>query len=155
MSVRSLIVFLFLVLSCSAKVHAVEKPADRDAFAGIKSAKVIFDVRVSDVEKLVFNLKLFSETLEGMQKRGLKTEMIVAFRGAGVRLLSASTLDGDAVDLFRALKKKGVRIEACAVAMRLFNADPASLIPEVSLVSNVFNSLIGYQQHGFAMIVIN
>jgi len=48
-----------------------------------------------------------------------------------------------------------VRFEACAVAMRVFKADPAGLVPEVKLVANVFNSFIGYQNKGYAMIAIN
>ena len=61
----------------------------------------------------------------------------------------------DAHDLFKALKARGVRFEVCAVAMRVFKADPARLIPEAKLVANVFNSLIGYQAKGYALIAIN
>jgi hypothetical protein len=39
--------------------------------------------------------------------------------------------------------------------MRIFKADPAGLIPEVKLVANVFSSLIGYQNKGYATIAIN
>lgn len=112
-------------------------------------------MRVADLDKLVFNLRLFDETLDGMVAQGVKARMIVAFRGPGVKLLTAAALDEEAVELFRNLKKKGVRFEACAVAMRVFKADPAGLIPEVKLVANVFNSFIGYQNKGYAMIAIN
>ena len=53
------------------------------------------------------------------------------------------------------MKKKGVQFEACAVAMRVLKVDQAGLVPEVKLVANVFNSLIGYQNKGYAMIAIN
>jgi intracellular sulfur oxidation DsrE/DsrF family protein len=155
MLIRSLMLTLLFILSCSPATYAVQKPDDREALSGLKSAKVIFDVRVPDLEKLVFNLGLFSETLEGMEAQGVTAEMIVVFRGPGVKLLSSAVLDEEAVDLFRALKKRGVRFEACSVAMRVFKADPAKLIPEVALVGNVFNSLIGYQNKGYAMIAIN
>ncbi len=59
------------------------------------------------------------------------------------------------LELGRSLKKKGVRFEACGAAMRILKADPAGLVPEVKLVANVFNSLIGYQNKDYAMIVIN
>ncbi len=81
--------------------------------------------------------------------------MMIAFRGPTVKLLTTNALDEEALDLFRVLKKKGVRFEACAVAMHILKADPAGLIPEVKLVSNVFNSLIGYQNKNYAVIVIN
>jgi len=155
MQFRALIIVVLLVLTCSPVLHAAQKPDDREALAGLKTAKVIFDVRVTDLDKLVFNLRLFEETLEGMVAQGVKPKMIVAFRGPGVKLLTATALDEEAVGLLQALKKKGVRFEACAVAMRLFKADPAGLVPEVKLVANVFNSFIGYQNKGYAMIAIN
>jgi intracellular sulfur oxidation DsrE/DsrF family protein len=144
-----------LTLACSPVLHAAQKPDDREALAGLKTAKVIFDVRVPDLEKLVFNLRLFNETFDGIAAQGVKPEMIVVFRGPGVRLLTATALDEDARDLFKELKKKGVRFEACAVAMRVFKTDPAGLVPDVKLVANVFNSLIGYQNKGYATIAIN
>jgi len=155
MLVRFLILPMLAILSFSTSMHAAEKPDDRVALAGLKTVKVIFDVRVADLDKLVFNLALFGETLEGIVAQGVKPEMIVAFRGPGVKLLSSATLDEEAINLLRALKERGVRFEACAVAMRIFKADPAGLIPEVILVANVFNSFIGYQNKGYAMIAIN
>src|SRR5512133_3417590 len=155
MHLRTFILAMLFMLTCSPALHAAQKPDDREALAGLKTAKVIFDVRVADLDKLVFNLRLFGETLEGLVAQGVKPDMIVAFRGPGVKLLTAAELDEEAVALFQTLKKKGVRFEACAVAMRVYKADPAGLIPEIKLVGNVFNSFIGYQNKGYAMIAIN
>jgi len=136
-------------------LQATPKPDDREALSGLAAAKVIFDVRFPDLEKLVANLSLLNETFDGMVTQGVKPEMIVVFRGPGVKLLSTAALNEDAVDLIRTLKEKGVRLEVCAVAMRIFHADPAELLPEMKLVANVFNSLIGYQNKGYAMIAVN
>jgi len=155
MRMQPFIVVLLLMMACSPVIHAAQKPDDREALSGLKTAKVIFDVRVADLDKLVFNLSLFDETLDGMVAQGVKPNMIVAFRGPGVKLLTATALDDEAIALFQTLKKKGVRFEACAVAMRVFKADPSKLIPEVKLVANVLNSFIGYQNKGFAIITIN
>jgi len=155
MHIRTFIIHVLLVLTCCHAVDAAQKPDDSEAFAGLKSAKVIFDVRVADLDKLLFNLKLFDETLEGMVAQGIKPEMIVAFRGPGVKLLTITALDEEAVALLQSLKKKGVRFEACAVAMRVFRVNPAGLVPEINLVANVLNSFIGYQNKGYAMIAIN
>ena len=76
-------------------------------------------------------------------------------RGPGVRLLLDTALDDEARRLLHTLKKMGVRFEACAVAMRVFKVDPEKLFSEITLVANVFNSLIGYQNKGYAMIAIN
>ena len=155
MLTRIMMLGILLLLACSPILRAAQKPDDREALAGLKSAKVIFDVRVPDLEKLDFNLRNLNETFDGIAAQGVKPEMIVVFRGPGVRLLTAAALDEEARDLFRELKRKGVRFEACSVAMRIFKADPAGLIPEVKLVANVFSSLIGYQNKGYATIAIN
>jgi len=143
------------MLACPPALYAGQKPDVSEALSGLSSAKVIFDMRVPDLEKLVFNLRVINETFEGMVALGVKPKMIVAFRGPGVRLLTAAALDEEARDLFRTLKKNGVRFEACGVAMRIFKADPVGLIPEVKLVANGFYSLIGYQNKGYATIANN
>jgi intracellular sulfur oxidation DsrE/DsrF family protein len=147
---------MLLMLTCSSPLHAIQKPDDHEALAGLKTAKVIFDVRVPDnLDKLIFNLKLINETWEGMSAQGVTPEMVVTFRGQVVTLLTTTALDEETIDLFRSLKKKGMRFEVCAIAMRILKADPEKLIPEVKLVANVFNSLTGYQNKGYAMIAIN
>ncbi len=142
-------------LTFAPALYAAEQPDDHDALQGLTAAKVVFDVRVPDMDKLVFNLGLVEETFDGLVAQGVTPTMVVSFRGPGVRLLTSPSMDADARDLFKALKARGVRFEVCAVAMRVFKADPAQLIPEVKLVANVFNSFIGYQSKGFALIAIN
>ena len=58
-------------------------------------------------------------------------------------------------ELVAELKKKGVRIEVCAVATRVFKVDNSALIPDILLVGNVLTSLIGYQNKGYALIPVN
>ena len=155
MFARIIILLILAVVSCRDPLFAAQKPDDHDALAGLKKAGVIFDVRVPDHEKLVFNLKLIKETFEGMVAQGVKPKMVVSFRGPGVKLLTAAEIDEEALELIRELKKKGVRIEVCSVALRVFKVEQAAIIPEVRLVANVFNSLIGYQNKGYALIAIN
>ena len=154
------IVLLLLLVSSPGLLNAAEKTPDRDALAGLKSAKVIFDVRVDDLDKLIFNLKLVSQTFKGMVAQGIKPVMVVAFRGPGVKFLSEEFLDeedsdDEVVDLLHDLDKKGVRLEVCAIALRSFKVERAELVSEVKVVANIFNSLIGYQNNGYALIVIN
>lgn len=155
MNIRGLLVITAFMLFCSPSLQAAQKTDDREALQGLKTAKVIFDVRVPDLEKLIFNLNLFKETFDGLVSQDIKPLMIVVFRGPGVRILTNAALDEEAKSLFQELKKKGIRFEACAVALRVFKADPEKLYPEIKLVANVFNSLIGYQNKGYAMIAIN
>ena len=99
---RCLMLVMLLMLTCSPSLQAESQLNDREALAGLKTAKVIFDVRVADLDKLVFNLRLFSETMEGIAAQGVKPEMVVTFRGPTVKLLTATALDEEALDLLRA-----------------------------------------------------
>lgn len=135
--------------------YADQKPSDGMALAGLKTAKVIFDVRVPDMDKLVFNLALIEETHEGLLAQGVKPTVVVSFRGPGVNLLTSSVISQEALELVRQLKKKNIRVEVCSVATRVFKVDNAAIIPEVKVVGNVFNSYIGYQNKGYALIAIN
>jgi intracellular sulfur oxidation DsrE/DsrF family protein len=154
-ALRFLALLATLVLCLVTPGMADAPPNDRDALKGLTHAKAVFDVRVPDSEKLIFNLGLINETLDGMLAQGVKPQLVVAFRGPGVKLLTQPHVDADAQELFKALKARGVRFEVCSVAMRTFKADASTLIPEVKLVGNVFNSFIGYQTRGYALIAIN
>jgi intracellular sulfur oxidation DsrE/DsrF family protein len=155
MRIWSLLAIIVVLLCCALPLHAAQKPDDRVALQGLKTAKVIFDVRVPDLDKLLFNLNLFRETYAGLVAQGVKPQMVVAFRGPGVRILTEAALDDEAKELIADLRQKGVRFEACAVALREFKADPEKLYPGIMLVANVFNSLIGYQNRGYGMVAIN
>lgn len=152
---RILVSALFFLLCVCGSALAGKKADDGEALTGLKTAAVIFDVRVPDAEKLLFNLELFTETWDGLVAQGVQPKMVISFRGPGVKLLTAPVIDNDALQLIRELKAKGVRFEACAVAMRVFKVDPAQLVPEVKLVANVLNSQIGYQNKGYATVSIN
>ena len=153
---------LMFAVSTPISVHAVQ-PDDRAALKGVKSGKGLFDINITDVNKLPLYLQVIKETNEGLRKQGIKPDLIVAFRGGAVRLVSSNRTGfstdekedlGQADELIRELAQQGVRFEACAIATRLFRVDNASIIPHVKVVGNTFISLIGYQASGYAIIPI-
>lgn len=148
-------VLLALSLICTMTAAAAPAPDDRTALQGLKSARVIFDVRVPDLEKLVFNLQLIKETLQGIRQQKVRPVAIVTFRGPGVKLVTRESADREVVELLAEMKADGVRFEVCNVAMRLFKVEQAAVIPEVVRVNNVLNSLIGYQNRGYALVTLN
>ncbi len=138
-------------------------PDDRTALQGVKSGKGIFDINITDVDKLPLYLQVIKETDDGLKKQGVKPDLVVAFRGGAVRFVSGNRTGfnpeqkvslGHADALLQELVKRGVRFEACAVATRLFKVDNATIIPDVKVVGNTFISLIGYQAKGYAIIPI-
>lgn len=159
--IASLIILLF-ACSQQAVAHAAA-PSDLVALQGVKSGKGIFDINITDAEKLPLYLQVIKETNEGLKTQGVKPDLIVAFRGSAVRLVSSirtgfSTDQKESLEhadeLIRELAKQGIRFEACSIATRLFHVDNASINPEVKVVANTFISLIGYQARGYAIIPI-
>jgi intracellular sulfur oxidation DsrE/DsrF family protein len=130
-------------------------PNDRYALKGLKQAKAIFDVRLAELDKVLFNLGLIKETWEGINAQGVKPSLIISLRGPAVRLFTRDQAPQELVELLAELKKMGVRIEICSVATRVFKVDNARLIPEVILVGNVLISQIGWQHKGYALITLN
>ena len=155
---------LIVVLFMSQNIIAEENvPDDSDALKGVTTGKVIFDINMSEAKKMTLYLKVIQQTVEDMQRQGVKPDVILAFRGLSVRLISTNREQMDLTDFdyldqiaqqLTTLHQKGVRMEACSVATKLFKVDNKSLLEFIKPVGNTFVSLTGYQAQGYANIPI-
>lgn len=162
MNKLSLIVGLTLLVS-PLLVHA-EKPADSAALEGVSTGKVVWDINSGDPRKLSLYLKVIQETYDDLVRQGVTPDMIFAFRGRSVLLISTEReeipleqhvyLDEVAELLADLNKRPGVKMEACSVACRLFGVEAEKLLPGIRAVGNTFVSLIGYQTKGYGTIPI-
>lgn len=144
-------------------VQAEDKPSDAKALQGVTQGRVVFDINISEPAKLPLYLMVIDETISDLERQGVKPEVILAFRGKAVTLISN---DHERIDLtevpdlekaaaqLAALHKRGVRMDACSVATRLFGVEHTTLLPGIEPVGNTFVSLIGYQAQGYATIPI-
>lgn len=158
MRVQSLLITcLLLSLLALAPVSSVAEitPHDRFALAGLKQAKAIFDVRQSELDKLLFNLGLVKETWEGIKRQGVTPKLLVTLRGPVVRIFTTDQAPHELTELLADLKRKGIRVEICSVATRTFKVENRQLIPDVILVGNVLTSRIAWQNKGYALITLN
>lgn len=147
--------FLF-ALGLPAIIHADSTvPDDRFALKGLKRAHAIFDVRLAELDKLMFNLGLIKETFEGINNQKVKPTMIVSLRGPAVKLFTKDQAPPELRELLADLKAKGIRIEICSVATRVFKVDNSQLVSDVILVGNVLTSQIAWQNKGYALITLN
>lgn len=145
---------MMLFLAIIVPARAADAPNDREALSGLKTARAVFDVRAPDRERLIFNLELIKETAEGMAAQRVKPQMIVTFRGPGIRLLTREQAADEIAPLIAELKGMGVRFEVCTVATRIFKVDKATILPDIVLVGNSLISLIGYQNRGYALVIL-
>lgn len=155
MVTRLLFSILMMVACLGSAAQAAFQANDHTALSGLKIGRAVFDIRVSDLDKLVFNLNLVQDTFDGMLAQRVTPKIVVAFRGPGLGLLTIDSDDDEVLEQIRILHRKGVRFEACAYAMRVAKADPTKLPREIVLVANVLNSHIGYQNKGYALVVLN
>ena len=142
---------------------ADDVPDDKDALAGVSKGKVVFDINMAEPKKMTLYLSVIKQTVDDLVRQGVEPDVILAFRGLSVRLISKDReqmdlTDFDYLDMIESqlaeLQKQGVRMEACSVATRLFKVDNNTLLDGVKPVGNTFVSLTGYQAQGYANIPI-
>ena len=155
-----LIVVMAISLVCAISTASGE---EYKAMTGIKSAKAVFDERQSDPKSAALHLKVVHQTfkeLEGMKNNPV---FVVIFSGPSVKLISKNregftpqdqkSLD-EIANTISAMSKDGINLEFCHLAAKVFNVEPASVLPEIKRVGNGWISMIGYQAQGYSLVPV-
>lgn len=156
---------LFLILSLFAGLlNAEERIDDSAALNGVESTRSVFLIDFTSPRKTAFYLDIIEDTHDGLVRQGVTPHMVLVFIGETVRYLTTEPDDllemeyGDELasiaESVKALKARGVRLEVCAVATRVFGVDNATVLPEMNLVGDGFISLIGWQTQGHKLVPI-
>ena len=152
-----------LLLLLLSTPHQAEKPNDALALTGVTTGRVVFDINTTQAGKLSLYLQVIRETHADLQRQGVTPEMVLAFRGKAVTLVTTDRQHQELTeyeDLDRVaeqIKERqglGARMEGCSIAPRLYGVDNQTLLPGITPVGNTFVSLIGYQARGYALIPI-
>lgn len=160
---RLILLMLASLMLLVSSAYAAERPNDSNALKGVETGKVVFDINMEQPKKMTLYLMVIKETVNDLKRQGVKPDVILAFRGKSVLLLSKNRdqmelTDFEHLDKVAAqvaeLQKLGVRVEACSVATRLFKVDNGKLLQGVVPVGNTFVSLTGYHAQGYASIPI-
>ena len=161
---RTLVLVLALSLGLVAPVLGARSyAADDNPIAGLKDAKVAFDITAGEPGRLLNILNTIDETREGFAKHGVTPHFVLAFRGPATLLTQTdlSRLKPEdretAVRIAAKLKQlrgaAGIeRLDQCSIAMRGQKVDKAQVNPDVSVVENGWITLVGYQAKGYAYI---
>jgi intracellular sulfur oxidation DsrE/DsrF family protein len=162
--IRSLFKCFALFFVMLPGLALADKPSDRNALEGVTQGRIIWDINMGNAQKLGLYLKVIAETYDDLKRQGVDPDMVFAFRGASVKLISTKHDDlpldevehqeAVASQLKELLSRANVRMEACSIAMRLFGVDTTTLLPGIEPVGNTFVSLMGYQMQGYASILI-
>jgi hypothetical protein len=138
--------------------------SDAAALENVSTGKVLWDINIDNPAKLALYLSVIIETYEGLVNQGVKPDMIFAFRGASVKLISNNreqipSEDHNDLDKVQQLlnelqKKEHIKMESCCIATRVFGVEDNSILTGIKPVGNTFISIIGYHTKGYAVIVI-
>lgn len=155
---------LFLFVTTGGLAQAADSIDDSAALNGVKETKSVFLIDFANPRKTAFYLDIIRGTHEGLLKQGVTPNMVLVFIGETVRYLSTEPDDLLAMEsedelaaiaaTAKVLKAKGVRMEVCAIANRVFKVKNESILPEMDVVGDGFISLIGWQTQGHKLVPI-
>lgn len=155
--------FILLLTGNSAQAQPTEVN-NQAALGDLKVGKGVFLVDIGDAKKLNFYLNVIQGTYKDMKDQGVEPDFVLVYIGPSVKYLSTSpsadteqTAGGVLLEIesnVEALAALGVKQEICAVATEAFGIDNDKLIPDLSLVSDGFISLIGYQSQGYNLVPV-
>jgi intracellular sulfur oxidation DsrE/DsrF family protein len=151
------------VVFASPVLGAHAYAADDNPVAGLKDAKVAFDITAGEPGRMLLILNTIDETREGFLKHGVTPHFVLAFRGPASLLTQSDvsrlkpedreTAGRVAAKLKQLRATPGIeRLDQCSIAMRGQKVDRAQVLPEVTIVENGWITLVGYQAKGYAYI---
>ncbi|PLX88007.1 MAG: hypothetical protein C0618_05565 [Desulfuromonas sp.] len=137
------------------------EPNDTVALAGVDVGKGFIDINISvspgetdaAMGKLLLYLDVIKQTYHGLEDQGTPANIIIAFRGMAVTLVTNEASD-ELKAAVSELEGLGIKFEACSIATNLFGVDNANILAEIKVVGNTFISAIGYQAKGYSPILI-
>ena len=159
----STLILATIILFAGQSLFAESKPDDQDALRGVDKGKVVFDINAANGYTLSLYLSVIRETVEDLKRQNVEPDVILAFRGKAVLLISNNRDETERTEFENLdkiaeqvadLQKKGVRMESCSIATRSFGVDNSTLLDGIKPVGNTFVSLTGYQAQGYANIPI-
>jgi intracellular sulfur oxidation DsrE/DsrF family protein len=152
--------FLAILLIGSVSTASGE---EYEGIKSVKTAKIIFDERESSPNTAILHLKLVHQTYKDLASMKKKPAFVVVFMGPSVKLVSKNregfspddhkTLD-EIANTLSAMSKDGIKLEICLVAVKVFNVDPASVLPEIKRVGNGWISMAVYQAQGYSLVPV-
>jgi intracellular sulfur oxidation DsrE/DsrF family protein len=160
---RTIMIVLFFSICFSFAVVGSGFCQEYEALKGLKSIKAVFDVRIGNPKGAALQLKLIHDTCKDKNiiAATKKPAFVVIFIGPSVKLISKKKegfspeeqkiLDEIATTISE-MSKDGIKLEICLFAAKVFDVDPASVLPSIKHAPNGWVSLIGYEAQGYSLV---
>ena len=160
---RRIILALFLMF-CVSLLSILPAPAEEyQALNGVKTAKAVFDIRMSDPKGTALHLKVIQQTFKDLIAEKKSPDFVLIFIGPSVKLVSTDRKsfapeDQQALDeiagTISQMSTDGIRLELCLVSAKVFGVDPSTVLKEIKTVGNGWVSEIGYQAQGYSLVPV-
>lgn len=140
--------------------------ASADDFAGVKTAKVVWNITTGDEKVFIDRMGLIKQTADSFEKRGIKPDFVLVIHGKAAQFVT-KTLKGTkfagkkvpgmekAQSALKSLKDSGTPVEVCAIAMKRAKIEHSNVQPFATIQDNVFENLIVLQNKGYAYMAVN
>ena len=117
----------------------------------------------SNPKSAVLHLNVIRQTYDELTAMKKNPALVLVFSGPSVKLISKNregfspeerkSLD-EIANIISAMSKDGIKLEICLIAAKVFNVDPASVLPEIKKVGNGWISIIGYEAQGYSLVPV-
>ncbi|MGH9426401.1 MAG: DsrE family protein [Terriglobia bacterium] len=160
---HTFVLYALVVAGCLLLSTAVGTAQDYAALKGVEKVKVAFDVRTGVPQTAARQLKLIHDTHKQLIALKKSPVSAVVFIGPAVKLISTNRegfkpeelpLLDEIAQTVSAIANDGIPLEVCLFAAKVFNVDPATVLPEITRVENGYVSLIGYETQGYSLIPV-
>jgi intracellular sulfur oxidation DsrE/DsrF family protein len=155
------LILVISVLLLASGVSAAPAEEKVNALQGLTSVRIVCDMNVGEPKLLLKRMELLDTTYRQIAATGVKTTVVVAFRGKasffvtkgdGYVPADAKVTKVKVRSWIERFKKNGFIIEQCAIAAEMLDIDLEDFLPQMEIVENGYVSLIGYQQQGYAFL---
>ena len=134
-------------------------------FEGIKQVKVVWDVTAGDEKVFTDRIGLIKETAESLKDRGIEPKFVLAIHGPAAKYvtksLAGTKYEKDKIEKLGAiqasmdnLRKDGMKIEVCAIAMKRGQIEDKNVQPFAVIETNVWENITVLQNKGYAYMPV-
>ena len=157
---KKLLIMFAIIFTTFTYAQAVHLD-DAGALDGLETVGAVVDLNQGNADTLLTRLKLIKLTYTQISSTGTPTKFVVAIRGGASKYMTRNnnyipedkiSVKEEIYDLIRELKRMGVEIYQCGVALGFLKVGPEEIVPEITVVRNGYITLIAYQNKGYALL---
>ena len=137
---------------------------DYDALEGVKGLNTVFDYGHASPEEALIIFPAIRGVYQSKSVTSLPnpSSVVIVFHDAAVKFLTTERKGGkeenatrdEIAEAIRQFEKDGVKMEVGMYAVKVFDVNPDTIMPEIKKVGNGWVAVSGYQAIGYSLIAV-